>query len=226
MKPTNKSKTSSQNKYTQLLIVLVTKFVLAPFLSGIIGQLFSSAIFLYAIIIIVRTFSLHQKLFRFYLGIAGLAFGLETVARFGWYSHEAIFFLLFIQAVYVIYLGVAAFLILRDILFCQRITADTIRGGICVYFLIGFVWALFYGIVVSFDPQAFSQPLIEGESYSKVIYFSFVTLTTLGYGDIIPVSPLAKMLTNLEAIIGQMYPAILIAILVGGYLSQRDNTNS
>ncbi|MDJ0687845.1 MAG: hypothetical protein QNJ41_04995 [Xenococcaceae cyanobacterium MO_188.B32] len=41
------------------------------------------------------------------------------------------------------------------------------------------------------------------------------------YGDIIPVSPLAKMLTNLEAIIGQLYPAILIAILVGGYLSQR-----
>ncbi len=226
MKPTNKSKTSSQNKYTQLLIVLVTNFVLAPFLYGIIGRLFSSAIFLYAIIIIVRTFSLHQKLFRFYLGIAGLAFGLETVttvAGFDWYSPEAIFFLFFIQAVYAIYLGVAVFLILRDVLFCQRITADTIRGGICVYFLIGFVWALLYGIVASFDPQAFSQPLIEAESYSKVIYFSFVTLTTLGYGDIIPLSPLATMLTNLEAIIGQMYPAILISILVGGYLSQRDN---
>ena len=211
-----------------MLIVLVTNFVLAPFLYGIIGRLFSSAIFLYAIIIIVRTFSLHQKLFRFYLGIAGLAFGLETVttvARLGWYSPEAIFFLFFIQAVYAIYLGVAVFLILRDVLFCQRITADTIRGGICVYFLIGFVWALFYGIVASFDPQAFSQPLIEAEfeagSYSKIIYFSFVTLTTLGYGDIIPVSPLAKTLTNLEAIIGQMYPAILIAILVGGYLSER-----
>ncbi|MEM7717215.1 MAG: potassium channel family protein [Cyanobacteria bacterium P01_A01_bin.68] len=53
------------------------------------------------------------------------------------------------------------------------------------------------------------------------MYFSFTTLTTLGYGDIIPVSPLAKMLTNLEAIIGQLYPAILIAILVGGYISQR-----
>ena len=206
-----------------MLIVLVTNFVLAPFLYGIIGELLSSAIFLYAIIIIVRTFSLHQKLFRFYLGIAGLAFGLETVTRLGWYNPEAIFFLFFIQAVYAIYLGVAVFLILRDVLFCRQITADTIRGGICVYFLIGFVWALLYGIVASFDPQAFSQPLIGGESYSKVIYFSFVTLTTLGYGDIIPVSPLAKMLTNLEAIIGQMYPAILIAILVGGYLSQRDN---
>ena len=221
MKPTNKSQTLSQNKYTQLLIVLVINFVSAPFLNGIIGGLFSSAIFLCATIIIVRTFSLHQKLFRLYLGIAGLAFVLETVTRFGWYSPQGIFSLFFIQAIFAIYLGVAVLLILRDILFCQRITADTIRGGICVYFLIGFVWALFYGIVASFDPQAFSQPLIGRESYSRVIYFSFVTLTTLGYGDIIPVSPLATMLTNLEAIIGQMYPAILISILVGGYLSER-----
>ena len=221
MKLTNKSQTLSHNKYTQLLIVLLTNFVSAPFLDSIIGGLFSSAIFLCATIIIVRTFSLHQKLFRLYLSIAGLAFVLETVTRFGWYSPKAIFSLFFIQAIYAIYLGVAMLLILRDILFCQRITADTIRGGICVYFLIGFVWALLYGIVASFDPQAFSQPLIGGESYSKVIYFSFVTLTTLGYGDIIPVSPLATMLTNLEAIIGQMYPAILISILVGGYLSGR-----
>ncbi len=221
MKLTNKSQTLSQNKYTQLLIVLVINFVSAPFLNGIIGGLFSSAIFLCATVIIVRTFSLHQKLFRLYLGIAGLAFVLETVTRFGWYSPQGIFSLFLIQAIYAIYLGVAVLLILRDILLCQRITADTIRGGICVYFLIGFVWALLYGIVTSFDPQAFSQPLIGGESYSKVIYFSFVTLTTLGYGDIIPVSPLATMLTNLEAIIGQMYPAILISILVGGYLSQR-----
>lgn len=221
MKPNNKSKTLSQNKYTQLLIVLVINFVLAPFLDGTIGGLFSSVIFLCVTIVILRTFSLHPKLFRFYLGIAGLAFGLETVTRFDWYSAQAIFSQFFIQAVYAIYLGVAALLILRDVLSCQQITADTIRGGICVYFLIGFFWALLYGIVVSFDPQAFSQPLIEGESYRKVIYFSFVTLTTLGYGDIIPVSPLATMLTNLEAIIGQMYPAILIAILVGGYISQR-----
>ncbi len=226
MKPTKKSQTLSQKKYTQLLIVLVLNFVLAPFLDGNIGGLFSSAIFLCATIIIVRTFSLHQKLFRLYLGIAGLAFVLETVTRFGWYSPQGIFSLFFIQAIYAIYLGVAVLLILRDILFCQPITADTIRGGICVYFLIGFVWALLYGIVASFDPQAFSQPLIRGtsysdESYSKVIYFSFVTLTTLGYGDIIPISPLATMLTNLEAIIGQMYPAILISILVGGYLSGR-----
>ncbi len=62
---------------------------------------------------------------------------------------------------------------------------------------------------------------MDGNSLSEAVYFSFTTLTTLGYGDIIPMSSLAKMLTNFEAIIGQLYPAILISILVGSYLSQK-----
>ena len=221
MKPIFKSKVSSHNKYTQLLITLIANFVLAPFLRGNIGELALSLISLYAIIIIVKTFSLKPKLFKFYSGIALLTFFLEIVGRMELYGSWRLAFLLLIQVVYILYLGIAAYLILQDILLSQQITIDTIRGGICVYLLIGFVWALLYGITASLDSNAFSQPIIEIESYGRAVYFSFTTLTTLGYGDIIPVSPLAKMLTNLEAIIGQLYPAILIAILVGGYLSQK-----
>ncbi|MEO0948886.1 MAG: ion channel, partial [Cyanobacteria bacterium J06641_5] len=86
---------------------------------------------------------------------------------------------------------------------------------------IGIVWALFYGIVASLDAGAFSQAIFDGSSsYSNPIYFSFATLTTLGYGDIVPVSPIARVLTSFEAIVGQMYPSILIARLVSGYVSQ------
>ncbi len=221
MKPIFQSKVSSHNKYTQLLITLIANFILAPFLRGDIGELALSLISLYAIIIIVRTFSLKPKLFKLYSSIALLTFILEIVGRMELSNLPQIAFLLLIQVVYILYLGIAAYLILHDILLSQQITIDTIRGGICVYLLIGFVWALLYGITASLDSNAFSQPIIEVESYGRAVYFSFTTLTTLGYGDIIPVSPLAKMLTNLEAIIGQLYPAILIAILVGGYLSQK-----
>ncbi len=221
MKPIFQSKVSSHNKYTQLLITLIANFILAPFLRGDIGELALSLISLYAIIIIVRTFSLKPKLFKLYSSIALLTFILEIVGRMELSNLPQIAFLLLIQVVYILYLGIAAYLILHDILLSQQITIDTIRGGICVYLLIGFVWALLYGITASLDSNAFSQPIIEIESYGRAVYFSFTTLTTLGYGDIIPVSPLAKMLTNLEAIIGQLYPAILIAILVGGYLSQK-----
>ena len=185
------------------------------------GELALSAISLYAIIVIVRTFSLKPKFFKIYTAIACLTFLWEIFGRMKLYGSWTVAFLLSIQIVYILYLGIAAYLILRDILLSPEITIDTIRGGICVYLLIGFVWALLYGITASLDSNAFSQSIIDIESYGRAVYFSFTTLTTLGYGDIIPVSPLAKMLTNLEAIIGQLYPSVLIAILVGGYISQR-----
>ncbi|MEO1352209.1 MAG: potassium channel family protein [Cyanobacteria bacterium J06635_15] len=73
-------------------------------------------------------------------------------------------------------------------------------------------------MVATLDANAFSTPLAVQDSYLKALHFSFTTLTTLGYGDIVPISEIALVLTNLEAIIGQMYPAIFIAILVGNYL--------
>ncbi|MEM7794527.1 MAG: potassium channel family protein, partial [Cyanobacteria bacterium P01_C01_bin.118] len=65
--------------------------------------------------------------------------------------------------------------------------------------------------------------LIRPGSYLRSIHFSFTTLTTLGYGDIVPLSEIAQVLTNLEAIVGQMYSSVLIAILIGSYLAQRSN---
>ena len=150
-----------------------------------------------------------------------MPFLLEIVDRVELYHISTVGFLLLIQVSYILYLGIAAYLILQDILLPKQITIDTIRGGICVYLLIGFIWALLYGITASLDSNAFSQKIIEMDSYGDAVYFSFTTLTTLGYGDIIPVSSLAKILTNSEAIIGQLYPSILIAFLVGGYISQK-----
>ena len=115
----------------------------------------------------------------------------------------------------------AVFLILQDIIRTKHITADTIRGSICAYLLIGFFWALFYFIVASFDDRAFSQTASEAEFYARAIHFSSTTITTLGYGDIVPISRFATMLTNLEAVIGQLYPSTLIAVLVGNYTSQK-----
>ncbi|MEM7717214.1 MAG: hypothetical protein AAF349_27305 [Cyanobacteria bacterium P01_A01_bin.68] len=137
------------------MIILIANFVLAPFLRGNIGELALSLISLYAIIIIVKTFSLKPKFFKLYSSIALLTFLLEIVGRMELYNSWTIAFLLSIQVVYILYLGGAAYLILRDILLSQQITIDTIRGGICVYLLIGFVWALLYGITSSLDSNAF-----------------------------------------------------------------------
>ncbi|MEM6255560.1 MAG: ion channel [Cyanobacteria bacterium P01_D01_bin.156] len=208
-------------KYRQLLIVLVVIFLIAPFLQQGIGNIFSISLLLYTILVIIHSFSLPRKLLTIYGAIAIIAFCLEVISTFGWVSYLNRPFSLTSQFIFVTYLAGAAYWIGRDIFTTRTVTIDTVRGGISVYMLIGFVWALLYGIINTLDANAFSQPLIQQGSYLRTIHFSFTTLTTLGYGDIVPLSEVAQVFTNLQAIVGQMYSSVLIAILIGSYLAQR-----
>ncbi|MEM6453006.1 MAG: ion channel, partial [Cyanobacteria bacterium P01_D01_bin.105] len=205
----------------------VVVFVLSPFLRTGVGSLLPTLLLLYAILLIVKSYSLPRSLVSIYSAIALVAFGIEVGSRLGWATSFNQPFEIFAQAIFALYLGAAAYWIGRDIWTTSEATADTVRGGISVYMLIGFVWALLYGIVATLEPGAFSPPLFESgssqDSYLKALHFSFTTLTTLGYGDIVPVSDIALVLTNMEAIIGQMYVTIFIATLVGGYLSKHPN---
>lgn len=94
-----------------------------------------------------------------------------------------------------------------------------IRGAIVIYLLLGVTWALLYQVVFLTIPQAFRlAESISGVDpdalHRQFVYFSFVTLTTTGYGDIAPVHPVARTLAMLEALMGQLYPAITLARLV------------
>jgi hypothetical protein len=115
--------------------------------------------------------------------------------------------------------------ILRHIFRVQAVTFNTVCSSLCIYLLLGVVWALAYSILYLLDPHAihsnvaedaatFSLRIGKGEP-TTVLYFSFVTLTTLGYGDIIPVSPTARALASTEAITGQLFLTVLVARLVG-----------
>jgi hypothetical protein len=118
--------------------------------------------------------------------------------------------------------------ILGDVVHGGRISADKIYGAICVYLLVGFAWAFGYAIMELMDPGSFSGVVdTDRADVGRVLqmrYFSFATLTTLGYGDIVPRSPAARTLATLEAMMGQVYLAVLIARLVGLHIvhSSRD----
>lgn len=212
---------NKHQKYRQLLIVLIFTFVVSPFLQAGVGNIFLISLLLYTIMLIISSFPLPRKLLAVYAAIAIIAFSLEVVSSLngGFYLNQTLS--LISQTVFAIYLAGAAYWIGRDIFTTPEVTVDIVRGGISVYLLIGFVWALLYGIVNTLDANAFSQPLVRVDSYLRTIHFSFTTPTTLGYGDIVPLSEVAQVLTNLEAIVGQMYSSIFIAILIGSYLSQR-----
>ena len=98
-----------------------------------------------------------------------------------------------------------------------RITYHRVVGAVLLYLTIGLIFVALYGFVALAAPQAFTNlPALHGDFAiaGNLIYFSFVTLTTTGYGDIAPLHPYARSLANVEAIIGQIYPATLLARLV------------
>jgi voltage-gated potassium channel Kch len=104
------------------------------------------------------------------------------------------------------------------------INMHRIQGAIAVYLLLAYAWAFAYKLVALGDPNAFSFPsseLARHQLLPRLTYFSTVTLTTVGYGDITPVSPVARSLASLEAFTGQLFPAILLARLVSLELIHR-----
>ena len=117
------------------------------------------------------------------------------------------------------FLVLLASLLLSQALRVGPTTSQRIMGAVAAYLLLGIIWSLAYYLIALRIPEAFSVqgPFPPGgrESLqSQLFYFSFVTLTTLGYGDIVPVHPIVRMLAMLEGVAGQLFPAIMIARLV------------
>jgi hypothetical protein len=94
------------------------------------------------------------------------------------------------------------------------ITFHRIQGAVAAYLLLGVIWAFAYSLVELLRPGSFSGPVRAADGARGWLYFSFVTLTTVGYGDILPVHPVARSLAILEAVTGPLYLTILLARLV------------
>ncbi len=119
------------------------------------------------------------------------------------------------EALTIVALLLLTALVLVQVFRSGPITAHRIQGSIVVYLLLGLVWASAYELTEFLRPHSFHIPSGEQGSLSHVLaYFSFVTLTTVGFGDVTAVHPVARSLVIAEALVGQLYPAILIARLV------------
>jgi len=119
----------------------------------------------------------------------------------------------------------AAWLVGNRVLLTGQVDLNIITGSVALYLILGFIWAILYTVLIQFFPEAISGLEPENWTYtlSTMTYFSFVTLTTLGYGDISPVNSIAKVLVILEAVTGMFYIAIIVASLIG---AARDKKSS
>jgi len=121
--------------------------------------------------------------------------------------------------------------ILGYVLRSGRVTADRIFAAICVYMLIGYGWAFIYALLDEIFPASFAALTdVDRHNYVERVmqfrYFSFMTLTTVGYGDVLPRSPAARTMAALEAVMGQIYLTVLVARLVGLHIVHSHGSDS
>jgi len=127
-------------------------------------------------------------------------------------------------------LSIVTISIIKYIFSTKKITFDYISAALCVYLILGLLWVSLYSIAESFQPGSYLLPddgLNDfmgrhdyGDLYVRKIYFSFVTLLTLGYGDLVPIHSFARLLAIIEALLGQIFLVVLVARLVGIHVAQ------
>ena len=161
-----------------------------------------------------RVFAL--ALFTFTIGCRWGSFvaGPESVVSVAAHLSSVVFF---------VYTGA---LIFRSVLETEEVTSDTFYGSVAVYLMMALSFAFLYELIEFVFPDSFAEGDASafersGEGFGDYIYFSLTTLTTLGFGDIRPVFPLARIITVLEAVVGQMYVAVLVGRLVGMHIQAR-----
>jgi hypothetical protein len=121
---------------------------------------------------------------------------------------------------YSVFLFSTTLIILIHLFKEDKVTLHTIRGGITVYFMMGLFWTFLYALFVAIDSSTI-QMTGQYHDLSELMYFSFTTLTTLGYGDVVPISEAARNIAVLEAAAGQIFLTVLIARLIGLYIAQK-----
>jgi hypothetical protein len=212
---------------TSLLASLVIYiFFLYPL--GLIGSFRPVPTVLFSLILITGAIAASRnRIFRTLVFSWGLLAFILTWVRFLFPHQQTLIFAANCLALF--FLVLLTSLILHQALREGPTTSHRIMGAVAAYLLIGMIWCVAYYLVALLVPGAFS---IQGPSasggreplQSQLFYFSFVTLTTIGYGDIAAVHPIVRMLVILEGVVGQLFPAILIARLVSLQVQSKQKT--
>lgn len=205
--------------FSMLLLMLMTVVVVFPFMPNLIRAGFMLKVSL-SMLLVASVYILSHN--RKFLVIASvLAFPtFITLWLPVLYNHRAFVFL--DNMTNLLFFSYVIYELIVLIFSAKRVNRNIIYGSMCVYLLLGLQGAFIYTLLEFWMPGSLS-----GEGLSSVydiptfIYFSFVTLSTLGYGDIVPVTRGAQALTSMEALIGQFYLTVLVARLVGIHISQR-----
>lgn len=215
--------TLRQHNFFYLLAGLLFLLIAVPLFRDLTGTGYPHVSELaFSVFLIIGIWSLPGTRNWFLLGIVlvTLGIGSNILALAG----TGIFFSYLSLCSYIIFLMLTISLAIRQVVRSGPINANRVIGVICIYLLLGLVWSLIYVLINMFIPDSFSIQ-IGGSPFEQAqpfLYYSFVTLTTLGYGDISPLGETARALSTIEAILGQFYIAILVAGAVATFIARKN----
>jgi hypothetical protein len=201
-----------ESRMAVLLALLVTTVFIIPAVIpyGVTLRLTNQAMLTLVLVSGVLAVADHRRLA---IALAAISFGVVAIAWAESLVPTAMFPVLR-DIVAVLAFLVLAFAVGINVFAPGHAIGDRVFGAVVLYLLLGLLWAVAYQVVESVVPGSFTQSPEHNAGLSGWFYFSFVTLTTVGYGDIAPVTQEARSLAILEALIGQLYPAVIIARLV------------
>jgi len=204
--------------------VLVISVIFAAFIFPVLPVTWQKLLFkiVYSVIFVVSILSL-EKLSNYLIVLFFITLILEWVS--GLLNMQIVY--ITSRGVNVIFFLVIIGSLIRQIATARTVTAGVILGSISGYLLLGIIYSMFVTFIIMNDPGAFTaQPAYvtpgEGINSSIPLYFSYVTLASLGYGDVLPLKPYTRSLATLITVSGQFYIAIIVALLVGKFSAQRN----
>lgn len=206
------------NRYTHLLISLVALLVFSPFLlKAEMNFPIMSLLFLVIILLTLRALEMKRSTFVIISILAISAFLLEVFFNFHVFRFDRKLISVISLSAFAVFIGISILIMINNLFSQKIVSADTVRGGISVYLLIGLLWGILYEIVATIDPNAFvlvTGNIVGGDFRYLLFYLSFTTLTTVAFGDILPACEIARVLAALEAISGVLFVAVFVAQLV------------
>ena len=203
-----------------LFLCLSSIFLVYPHTKGLgFAKYFLDAIFSVSIVFsMLHRFRVHALVRTFYIAV-GVAATVST-----WMLGAASPNGIVQPTLYAVFFGLSACLHLRELSTKTAIDSDTLLGAVCTYLLIGLFFAAVYGFVFQFDPGSFEDLKGSTEPMYELIYFSFITLTTVGYGDVVPSRNSTQMLAAYQGIIGQVFVAVVVGVLVGNFVANKQQS--
>lgn len=206
--------------FTYLLFGLLIVLLMGPIAKDIFGDPANVAVSaVFAGTMSVSLWSLQESRVTFRSGVA-LAVIMVVATAVNYFVPSMVGFFIAITTL-LLFCAMSLKYTLGQVLVGLQIDGNRLIGAVCAYLLLGLMWGLLFVLTELLFPGSFNNITVgaTGSDVWDLFYYSFVTLTTLGYGDITPARPLAQTLAYMESLVGQLYIAILIGALVAIYLS-------